>query len=120
MSNLVSTAQIFGINSAGIEDALIRLPGAVSVGWAVNGSDGLNLGLAQTYFDPLPCTSGYGGTKLRTGLDTTPGAPFNTNAGCTASPASGTNVRGPQSVATSATAQVSVASSMADLMGGAQ
>lgn len=124
MSNLVSTAQIFGTNSAGIEDAFIRIPGAVSVGWAVNGSGGMNLGLAQTYFDPLPCTSGYGGTQLRRGLDTTPGAPFNTNAGCTVSPASGTNVRGPKSVAAAATsaaaARVSVASSMADLMGGAQ
>lgn len=124
MSNLVSTAQIFGTNSAGVEDALIRFPGALSVGWAVNGSGGMNLGLAQTYFDPLPCTSGYAGTPVRPGLDTTPGAPFNTKAGCTASTASGTNVRGPKSVATAAptpgAARVNVASSMADLMGGAQ
>lgn len=123
MSNLVSTAQIFGTNAAGVEDALIRLPGAVSIGWAVNGSGMMNLGLAQTYFDPLPCTSGYGGTPVRPGLDTSTGAPFNTKAGCTTSPGSGTNVRGPKSVATAtpgAAARVSVASSMADLMGGAQ
>src|SRR5699024_6079677 len=74
MSNLVTPAQIFGTNAAGVEDALIRLPEAVSIGWYVNGSDGLNLGLAQTYFDPLPCTNGYGGTQVRQGVDTKAGA----------------------------------------------
>jgi phospholipid/cholesterol/gamma-HCH transport system substrate-binding protein len=120
MSNLVSTAQVFGTNAAGVEDALYRVPEALSVGWAVNGSRGLDLGLAQTYFDPLPCTSGYGGTTPRPGLDTSQGQPFNTSAGCTASPTSGTNVRGPQSVPRkpSAAAQVSVPDSLDDLMGG--
>lgn len=123
MSNLVTPAQIFGTNSAGVEDALFRLPEAVSVGWAVNGSKGLDLGLAQTYFDPLPCTSGYGGTTVRPGLDTSTGKPFNTSAGCTASPSSGSNVRGPKSAPrpkAAAAARVSVPDSMGDLMGGAR
>jgi len=123
MSNLVSTAQVFGTNADGVEDALINLPTAFSIGWAINGSQGLNLSLAQTYFDPLPCTSGYGGTAVREGLDTGPGRPFNTQAGCTASPSTGSNVRGPGSVpkkpgATST--KVGVADSLSDLMGGAR
>ena len=132
MGNLVSTAQVFGTNAAGVEDALIRVPEAVSIGWAINGSQGINLGLAQTYFDPLPCTSGYGGTDLREGLEASTGEPFNTDAGCTAAPSSGTDVRGPRSVpkkagATAlmspserATARVTVVDSLSDLLGGAQ
>ncbi len=123
MSNLVSTAQVFGTNSAGVEDALFRVPEALSVGWAVNGSKGLELGLAQTYFDPLPCTSGYGGTAVRPGLDTSTGQPFNTNAGCSAAPSTGTNVRGPKSAPrpkASVASNVTVPDSMGDLMGGAR
>lgn len=123
MSNLVSTAQVFGTNAAGVEDALIRVPEALSVGWAINSSKGLNLGLAQTYFDPLPCTSGYGGTDVRRGLETADGKPFNLKAGCTAKPSSGANVRGPGAVPRSAkmgAAQVSVPDSLQDLLGGAE
>jgi phospholipid/cholesterol/gamma-HCH transport system substrate-binding protein len=140
MGNLVSTAQIFGTNAAGVEDALITMPTAFSIGWAVNGSQGLNLGLAQSYFDPLPCTSGYGGTTVRPGLETSDGSAFNTKAGCTAAPSSGSNVRGPGSVpkkpgstaavggpsvgdngaAGAAPTKVGVADSLSDLMGGAR
>lgn len=122
MSNLVSTAQVFGTNAAGVEDALIRVPEAFSVGWAVNGSQGLSLGLAQTYFDPLPCTSGYGGTQVRKGLDTSTGNRFNTSAGCSLSPSSGVDVRGPNSVPKGArpAARVSTPATLEDLLGGAR
>lgn len=96
MSNLVSTAHVFGVNSRGVEDAMMKLPEAISVGYAITGSYGLDQGLAQTYFNPLPCTTGYAKTKVRDGLSTSAGAPFNTSAGCTLSPASGVNVRGPK------------------------
>ncbi len=121
MSNLVSTAQVFGTNADGVEDALFRVPEALSIGWAVNGSKGLDLGLAQTYFDPLPCTSGYGGTTVRPGLETSAGKPFNTKAGCTAAPSNGSNVRGPRSVPrqkASVAVRVSVPETMSDLLGG--
>lgn len=95
---LVAPVKVFGENGAGMRDALIRLPEAVSVTWAVTGSKGLDLGLAQTYTNPVPCTSGYGGTPVRGGLDTATGKPFNTRAGCTASPSTGTGVRGPQAI----------------------
>ncbi|MGJ9422539.1 MlaD family protein [Aeromicrobium sp. CF3.5] len=126
MGNLVSTAQVFGVNSAGVEDALIRVPEALSVGWTVAGSRGIDLGLVTSFFDPLPCTAGYGGTQRRAGLDTSEGRPFNTAAGCTADPVSGSNVRGPQSLpgrtsdAPPAAARVGVADSLSDLMGGSR
>ena len=123
MSNLVSTAQIFGVNASGVQDTLIRLPEALSIGFATNGPLGQDLGLAQTYFDPLPCTRGYHGTQLRTGLQTSTGKPFNLGAGCTMSPSSGTDVRGPAAVPPRLAfgrPRVRVAASLDDLMGAGQ
>ncbi len=117
MGNLITPAQVFGINASGVEDAMINLPEAFSIGWAINSSKGLNMGLAQTYFDPLPCTTGYGDTAVRPGLETTPGKPFNTDAGCDLAPSSGTNVRGPKSVKSGSPVRVRVPSTMAELMG---
>ena len=54
---------------------------------------GSQFGVALTFFDPLPCTAGYGGTTYRNGLDTTP-APLNTAAQCTLPASSGIDVRG--------------------------
>lgn len=134
MSNLVSTAQVFGTNAAGVEDAFIRIPEALSIGWAINTSQGMNLGLAQTYFKPWPCTTGYGGTTVRPGLETSGGKPFNTKAGCTSSE-SDVNVRGPKAVPKSASkssagrastngapaaAKISVPDTLGDLMGGTE
>jgi len=101
MNNLVSTATIFGVNSAGVRDALIRLPEAVSIGWATTSARGFNLGMVPTFFNPLPCVDGYGGTALRPGTDASDGAPLNKRAGCTAPRGQG-NVRGPQAVASRA------------------
>ena len=50
--------------------------------------------MALTFFNPLPCTAGYQGTKVRNGLDTSPGPPLNTNARCTSPASSGIDVRG--------------------------
>lgn len=123
MTNLVTTAQIFAVNAAGVEGALIRLPKAISIGWAVTGSKGIQMGLAQTYFDPLPCTQGYQGTEMRPGLATSKGEPFNLDAGCTMPTSSGTNVRGPMAVPDKIAqpgprARVGMADTLADLMGG--
>lgn len=140
MGNLTTTAQIFGTNADGLHDILVRAPEAISIGWAVNGSQGLNLGLAPTFFNPLPCTKGYQGTTMRTGTDTTTAPPLNLQAGCTASPATGSDVMGPTAVpgdgalgsgnggtggsggsgGGAATANVTVATTLADLLGGAQ
>lgn len=124
LGNLITPAQVFGINAAGLEDTLVRAPEALSVGWSVVGSQGIDLSLAQTFFDPLPCTTGYGGTAVRPGTDTSPGAPFNTQAGCALDPSSGVNVRGPRSTLPAggapATARVSVPQTLSDLLGGAR
>lgn len=50
--------------------------------------------MAVTFFDPLPCTAGYGATRYRNGLDLGTAPPLNTGAGCTAPPSTGKNVRG--------------------------
>ncbi|MGH3349759.1 MAG: MlaD family protein [Nocardioides sp.] len=86
MSNLVTPAQIFGTNSAALESTFVTVPEAVSIGWAVNSSKGLRLSLMPSFFNPLPCVSGYQGTDLRAGTDVSKGKPFNTAAGCDAVP----------------------------------
>lgn len=122
MSNLISTVEVFGTNPTALADSLFRLPQAINIGWNVAGGGSLQLGLAQTYFDPKPCTSGYGGTTLRPGLQTDDGRALNLDAGCTAPTASGSNVRGPQSlpgaIGSSLAAEVTVPNTLADLMGG--
>lgn len=124
MDNLVSTATIFGANAAGVRDSLIRLPEAVSVGWATTSGRGFHLGMVPTFFNPLPCTTGYSGTTLRRGTDATEGPPLNRKAGCTAPRGEG-NVRGPQAVAggtgdgtAQRPADVDVVEDLDDLLGG--
>ncbi|MGJ9412639.1 MlaD family protein [Aeromicrobium sp. CF4.19] len=122
-ANLISTAQVFGVNSAGVEDALINAPEALSVGWSVTNSGEIDLGLVTSFFDPLPCVAGYGGTDRQEGLDESQSTPFNTSAGCTASPSSGSNVRGPQSLprrtdgSGPAAASITPVDDLADLLG---
>lgn len=123
MSNLVSTAQVFGTNAAGVQDVLITLPRVMSVGWVLDGPRGLRVGAVPTFFAPLPCTEGYGGTDVRPGSDTTPGAPLNEDAGCRTRDGS-TNVRGPGAAPPALPAvtptNVTVPDDLADLMGAAR
>lgn len=127
MNNLVSTATVFGVNSLGVRDAMIKLPEAVSIGWATTSARGISLGLVPTFFDPLPCTDGYSGTTRRRGTDATDG-PLNRRAGCTAPRGEG-NVRGPQAVprptqrvtpGSGRVADIDVADDLGDLLGGGQ
>jgi phospholipid/cholesterol/gamma-HCH transport system substrate-binding protein len=50
--------------------------------------------MSVTFFEPLPCTAGYGSTTYRNGLDTSPTTALNTKARCASPPSSGKNVRG--------------------------
>jgi phospholipid/cholesterol/gamma-HCH transport system substrate-binding protein len=126
MSNLVTTAQVFGANADGVKETMIKLPEGISITYAVMTSKGMKSGAQLSFFNPLPCTKGYESTEMRPGIDTSPGKPFNTNAGCTAPVSSGTNVRGPMAFLGgkkkaskgSRTTTVSSADSMQDLMGG--
>ena len=45
-------------------------PQVVAAGATAIDSKGVNFGMAVTFFSPLPCTTGYGGTTYRNGLDT--------------------------------------------------
>jgi len=124
MSNLVSTAEVFGANADGVKETMIKLPEGISITYAVMTSKGMKSGAQLSFFNPLPCTTGYGSTEMRPGLDTSPGKPFNTKSGCTAPLSSGTNVRGPQAVlgkkgsTGSRTTTLSSADDLQDLMGG--
>lgn len=96
LGNLLTTSTVFLQQKDGLREVLSDLPVAVGIGGSVITPHGINLGLVPTFFDPLPCTSGYSGTTERGALDTSPGAPLNTAAGCTALPGTGQDVRGSQ------------------------
>ncbi|WP_377324499.1 MlaD family protein [Pimelobacter simplex] len=125
MNNLVSTATVFGVNSAGVRDAMVRLPEAVSIGWATTSGRGVSLGMVPTFFNPLPCVTGYSGTTQRRGTVTDEGPPLNTRAGCTAPRREG-NVRGPQAVkggsggGVAVRPGIDVVDDLDDLLGGGQ
>lgn len=50
--------------------------------------------MSVTFFEPLPCTAGYGDTTYRPGTDVSTAPATNTKARCTSSPGTGINVRG--------------------------
>jgi phospholipid/cholesterol/gamma-HCH transport system substrate-binding protein len=95
MANLLTTSDIAVTRQHGIEEFLVTVPAVVSAGSTAIDGDGVHVGMAVTFFAPLPCTAGYGGTAYRNGLTTTPPATaLNTAARCTAPASSGTGVRG--------------------------
>lgn len=96
LTNLTTTSQVFLANIKGVRELLVQLPHAVDIGSRVVTPQGANVGLTLTFFNPLPCTAGYQGTVRRSGLDTSPGPPLNTSAGCITSSAS--DARGSQHV----------------------
>ena len=94
IANLLTTAQITLTRGPALEETFSALPAAIAAGSTVITNKGARFGVALTFFNPLPCTAGYQGTKVRNGLDTSPGPPLNTNARCTSPVSSGINVRG--------------------------
>ncbi|HEX3647854.1 MAG TPA: MlaD family protein [Pseudonocardiaceae bacterium] len=94
LANLLTTSDVTLSRQNGLEELLVATPAAVAAGSTVINQNGANFGLALTFFNPLPCTAGYGGTTYRNGLNTSPSPPLNTNARCTAPSSSGIGVRG--------------------------
>lgn len=95
LANLLTTSDIAATRQRGIEEYLVTVPAVVAAGSTALSPKGLRFGMAVTFFAPLPCTSGYGGTTYRNGTDTSaPATAFNTAARCTAPASSGTDVRG--------------------------
>jgi phospholipid/cholesterol/gamma-HCH transport system substrate-binding protein len=95
LANLLTLSNLTGTRQPQLKELLSALPAATAIGDTVVTKNGGNFGLTLTFFNPLPCTSGYQGTTYENGTDTKPGT-LNTNAACTASPSSGTDVRGAQ------------------------
>jgi phospholipid/cholesterol/gamma-HCH transport system substrate-binding protein len=94
LANLLTTANLTATRQSALDELLSALPAAVAAGSTVINSGGAKFGMALTFFDPLPCTSGYGGTVYRNGLDTSPAPPLNTSASCDLPASSGIDVRG--------------------------
>ncbi|MBO0822579.1 MAG: MCE family protein [Actinobacteria bacterium] len=96
LANLLTAANITLPRHANLQELLSALPAVIAAGNTAINSHGANFGMALTFFDPLPCTSGYQGTQYRNGLVTTaPKVAFNTGANCT-EPVTQGNVRGSQ------------------------
>ncbi|WP_034274826.1 MCE family protein [Haloechinothrix halophila] len=81
LHNLLDTSTVVLAKRDGLERLLVVTPEVVSAGSTVITKDGASFGLLPTFFDPLPCTTGYEGTKYRNGLETSE-SPLNTQAGC--------------------------------------
>ncbi len=94
IANLLTISEITLTRGAALQETFSALPAAIAAGSTVITNKGARFGVALTFFNPLPCTDGYQGTKIRNGLDTSPGPPLNTNARCTSPPSTGIDVRG--------------------------
>ncbi|AYG79346.1 hypothetical protein DWB77_01459 [Streptomyces hundungensis] len=94
LANLLTTADVAVTRQRGIEELLVKIPPLTAAGATAIDSKGANLGMAVTFFAPLPCTDGYGGTVYRNGLETLDTPKLNTKARCAAPAGSGIDVRG--------------------------
>ncbi|MCQ4211129.1 MULTISPECIES: MCE family protein [Streptomyces] len=94
LANLLTTSEVAVTRQRGTEELLVKLPQAVAAGASAVDGKKVNIGMAVTFFKPLPCTAGYAGTPHRLGTDLSAAPALNTGARCTASPSSGINVRG--------------------------
>jgi phospholipid/cholesterol/gamma-HCH transport system substrate-binding protein len=94
IANLLTTANLTITRGQALDELLSALPAAISIGSTVITSKGARFGVTLTFFNPLPCEAGYGGTVYRNGLDTSPAPPLNTGASCTLPASSGVDVRG--------------------------
>jgi phospholipid/cholesterol/gamma-HCH transport system substrate-binding protein len=96
LANLLTTANVAVTRTAGLEQVLVTYPVEVGGGFTVvPGDNTAHFGLALNVFDPMPCTVGYEGTKIRPGNDTGP-SQLNTQAYCALARGSASTVRGAQ------------------------
>ncbi|MFD8689184.1 MCE family protein [Streptomyces sp. NPDC059651] len=94
VANLLTTSDVAVTRQRGLEELLVKLPAVAAAGASAVDEDGARFGMSVTFFEPLPCTAGYGATHYRNGLDLAPAPALNTKARCTSSPGTGINVRG--------------------------
>jgi phospholipid/cholesterol/gamma-HCH transport system substrate-binding protein len=93
IANLLTTSDVSLTRGPALDELLSVLPAVIAIGSTVINGGSARFGLALTFFNPVPCTTGYGGTVYRNGLDTSP-APLNTSAGCALPASTGVDVRG--------------------------
>lgn len=94
IANLLTASEVGGARISAINELLSGVPPALAeVGSTLRNGE-LNVGLTLSFFNPLPCTLGYGGTVHRNGLVTSAGPPLNTSARCLSAPSTGLDVRG--------------------------
>ncbi|MFG2090902.1 MULTISPECIES: MCE family protein [unclassified Spirillospora] len=94
LANFLTMARIGEPRQAAIEELLVRLPQVAGMVSTIVSGDKLRVGFVNTFFNPQPCTRGYGKTRYRNGLDLSTAPAFNTGARCTEAPSTGINVRG--------------------------
>ncbi|WET77902.1 MlaD family protein [Amycolatopsis sp. QT-25] len=95
LANLLTTSQVFSARTDGLRQLLINTPKAVSAVDASVDEESGKIELVLTFFDPMPCTKGYGETRIRSSADLSP-LPFNTGAACTLEKGNPSSVRGSQ------------------------
>jgi phospholipid/cholesterol/gamma-HCH transport system substrate-binding protein len=94
IANLLTTSEVTLTRGAALRELLSAFPAAVAAGSTVITPKGARFGVALTFFNPLPCTTGYRGTVYRNGLDTSGGPALNKAARCALPASSGVDVRG--------------------------
>jgi phospholipid/cholesterol/gamma-HCH transport system substrate-binding protein len=92
-ANLLTTSELTLTRQDGLSELLSVAPATIAAGSTVINQNGARIGMALTFFDPLPCTAGYA-TTYRNGLDTSASRALNTAARCTMPAGSGVEVRG--------------------------
>jgi phospholipid/cholesterol/gamma-HCH transport system substrate-binding protein len=93
IANLLTTSDVTLTRGKALQELLSALPADTAIGSTVINGKGARFGVALTFFDPLPCVAGYGGTRYRNGLTTSPGT-LNAAARCALPASSGVDVRG--------------------------
>ncbi|MFC5185234.1 MlaD family protein [Actinomadura harenae] len=96
LANLLTTSRLTDARLPGLETTLANLPKISAIGPSIVQDGKLRLGLINTFFNPQPCTRGYGGTQYRNGTTDLKPVNFNGNAHCSEPASSGINVRGAQ------------------------
>ncbi|WP_369204109.1 MCE family protein [Streptomyces sp. PU-14G] len=94
LANLTTTSELALTRQRGIEELLVTLPRVAAAGSTAITKKGATFGMSLAFFDPLPCTDGYEGTRYRNGLETGKAPPLNERAHCASPPSTGKNVRG--------------------------
>lgn len=94
LANFLTMARLGEPRQAAIEELLVRLPQVAGMVSTIVSGGKLRVSFVNTFFNPQPCTRGYGKTRYRNGIDLSTAPAFNTDARCTEDPSTGINVRG--------------------------